>query len=45
MQTELEDKLADYRLDNTKLKNDLVDVKTNSDIQLVEAQTKLNEVM
>jgi len=42
--TELEDKLADTRIENTKLKNDLVDVKTTADIQLCEAQTKLNEV-
>ena len=42
--TELEDKLTDTRIENTKLKNDLVDVKTTADIQLCEAQTKLNEV-
>ncbi|KAL7630465.1 UNVERIFIED_CONTAM: hypothetical protein RMT77_019368 [Armadillidium vulgare] len=41
--TELEDKLADSRLETTKLKNELVDQKTNFEIQLSDIQTKLNE--
>lgn len=42
--TELEDKLADSRLEGTKIKNELVDQKTNFEIQLCDLQTKLNEV-
>ncbi|ROT78043.1 hypothetical protein C7M84_003266 [Penaeus vannamei] len=41
--TELEDKLADSRLEGTKIKNELVDQKTNFEIQLCDLQTKLNE--
>ncbi|XP_047478471.1 trichohyalin-like [Penaeus chinensis] len=41
--TELEDKLADSRLESTKIKNELVDQKTNFEIQLCDLQTKLNE--
>ena len=42
--TELEDKLADSRLENTKLKNEVIDQKTNFEIQLCDLQTKVNEV-
>lgn len=42
--TELEDKLADARLENTKLKNEVIDQKTNFEIQLCDLQTKVNEV-
>lgn len=42
--TELEDKLADARLENTKLKNEVTDQKTSFEIQLCDLQTKLNEV-
>lgn len=42
--TELEDKLADSRLENTKLKNEVTDQKTSFEIQLCDLQTKLNEV-
>ncbi|KAK8745425.1 hypothetical protein OTU49_000183 [Cherax quadricarinatus] len=41
--TEFEDKLADARLENTKLKNEVIDQKTNFEIQLCDLQTKLNE--
>ncbi|KAG0708266.1 hypothetical protein GWK47_024025 [Chionoecetes opilio] len=41
--TELEDKLADARLENTKLKNEIIDQKTNFEIQLCDLQTKVNE--
>lgn len=42
--TELEDKLADSKLENTKLKNEIIDQKTNFEIQLCDLQTKVNEV-
>ena len=42
--TDAEDKLADSRLEVTKMKSNLVDQKTNFEIQLCEMQTKLNEV-
>lgn len=42
--TELEDKLADAKLENTKLKNEIIDQKTNFEIQLCDLQTKVNEV-
>lgn len=42
--TETEDKLTDSKLEVTKLKNSLVDQKTNYEIQLCDVQTKLNEV-
>ncbi|KAG7162848.1 SOGA3-like [Homarus americanus] len=41
--TEFEDKLADARLENTKLRNGAIDQKTNFEIQLCDLQTKLNE--
>ncbi|KAK4291295.1 hypothetical protein Pmani_035872 [Petrolisthes manimaculis] len=41
--TELEDRLADSRLDNTKLRNEVTDQKTCFEIQLCDLQTKLNE--
>lgn len=41
--TELEDKLADSKLENTKLKNEIIDQKTNFEIQLCDLQTKVNE--
>ncbi|MPC15397.1 hypothetical protein E2C01_008187 [Portunus trituberculatus] len=41
--TEFEDKLADARLENTKLKNEIIDQKTNFEIQLCDLQTKVNE--
>ncbi|XP_063870334.1 trichohyalin-like isoform X4 [Scylla paramamosain] len=41
--TEFEDKLADAKLENTKLKNEIIDQKTNFEIQLCDLQTKVNE--
>lgn len=41
--TEFEDKLADAKIENAKIKNELVDQKTNYEIQLCDIQTKLNE--
>ncbi|XP_076031421.1 uncharacterized protein LOC143019563 isoform X3 [Oratosquilla oratoria] len=41
--TELEDKLADSRLEGTRLKNEIVDQKTNFEIQLADLQSKINE--
>ncbi|XP_064088182.1 trichohyalin-like [Macrobrachium nipponense] len=41
--TEFEDKLADAKIENAKMKNDLIDQKTNYEIQLCDLQTKLNE--
>ncbi|XP_066971725.1 early endosome antigen 1 isoform X13 [Macrobrachium rosenbergii] len=41
--TEFEDKLADAKIENAKMKNDIIDQKTNYEIQLCDLQTKLNE--